>query len=199
VAPPACYGTIAVGSSRASSPALAWLWLLAYVALVYGSLPWTRDVLIALDQQRLVGGAVTASYFGAAVLVVYHVVFDVRLTDRVAFAALVALGAGVGALVLGLSIPEERLHFLQYGLMAVLARRAVAPWRQGWAQYLAAVALAAAAGWGDELVQGLLPGRVYDLRDVAINASAAVLAMAGYEALHNQLGWRPRPEQEPEP
>jgi hypothetical protein len=182
-----------VGSSRAASPALGWLVLLAYVAIVYGSLPWTRDVLIALDQRELKGGMVTACYFGAAALVVYHVVFDVRLTDRVAFAALVALGAGVGGLVLGLSIPEERLHFLQYGLMAVLARRAVAPRLHGWAQYLAAVGLAAAAGWGDELLQAILPGRVYDLRDVLINASAAGLAMTGYEALHNQLGWRPRP------
>ena len=181
-----------MGSSRDASVASRWLPLLAYVALVYGSLPWTRDVLIALDQQQLVGGVITACYFGAAAAVVYHVVFDVRLTDRVAFGALVILGAGVGALVLGLSVPEERLHFLQYGLMAVLARRAVAPWRSGWAQYLAAVVLAAAAGWGDELVQGMLPGRVYDLRDVLINASAAALAMAGYEALHNQLGWRPR-------
>lgn len=182
-----------MGSSRSASPGSRWLVLGAYVALVYGSLPWTRDVLIALDQQQLMGGVITASYFGAAVLVVYHVVFDVRLTDRVAFGALVVLGAGVGALVLGLAIPEERLHFLQYGLMAILARRAVAPRLMGWAQYLAAVAIAAAAGWGDELVQAVLPGRVYDLRDVLINASAAVLAMAGYEALHNQLGWRPSP------
>lgn len=165
--------------------------LLGYVALVYGSLPWTRDVLIALDQRELVGSMVTACYFGAAALVVYHVVFDVRLTDRVAFVALVALGAGVGGLMLGLAIPEERLHFLQYGLMAVLARRAVAPRVAGWRQYLAAIAIASAAGWGDELIQGLLPDRYYDLRDVLINALAAALAMAGYEALHNQLGWRP--------
>ncbi len=165
--------------------------LLGYVALVYGSLPWTRDVLIALDQRELVGSMVTACYFGAAALVVYHVVFDVRLTDRVAFVALVALGAGVGGLMLGLAIPEERLHFLQYGLMAVLARRAVAPRVGGWRQYLAAIAIASAAGWGDELIQGLLPDRYYDLRDVLINALAAALAMAGYEALHNQLGWRP--------
>jgi hypothetical protein len=171
---------------------LGWLVLLAYVAIVYGSLPWTRDVLIALDQRELVGGMVTACYFAAAALVVYHVVFDVRLTDRVAFGALVALGAAVGGLVLGLSIPEERLHFLQYGLMAMLARRAVAARLRGWAQYLAAVALASAAGWGDELLQAILPTRVYDLRDVLINACAAVLAMVGYEALHNQLGWRPR-------
>lgn len=179
--------------SRVASPTWGWLVLLGYVGLVYGSLPWTRDVLIALDQRELVGTVVTVCYFGAAALVVYHVVFDVRLTDRVAFLALVALGAGVGGLVLGLSIPEERLHFLQYGLMAVLARRAVAPRVDGARQYLAAVALASVAGWGDELVQALLPGRVYDLRDVLINACSAVLAMAGYEALHNQLGWRPRP------
>ncbi len=179
-------------ASRAVSSRGRWAVLGGYAGLVYASLPWTRDVLLALGQHHAVGLVVTASYFAAAAVVVYHVVFDVRLTDRVAFFALVTLGAGAGALVLGLSIPEERLHFLQYGLMAVLARRALAPHVDGFRQYLAAVLLSALAGWGDELLQGLLPTRYYDPRDVLINALAAVLAMVGYEMLHNQLQWRPR-------
>ncbi len=166
--------------------------LVAYVALLYASLPWTRGVLVALYQLELVGGLVTGAYFLAAALLAYHVVFDIRLTDRVAFAALVVMGAVIGALVLGLEIPEERMHFLQYGLLAVLARRALALRLPARRQYPVAIVLAAAVGFGDELIQGLLPGRVYDLRDVVINALAAVLAMAGDEALHNRLGWRPR-------
>ena len=164
---------------------------MAYVGLVYASLPVSRDVLIALDQHELMGWVITASYFGAVVLVVYHVVFDVRLADRVAFFALVGLGLVVGALVLGMSIPEERLHFLQYGLMALLARRALGA-RGPWAQYGLALAIAGLAGWGDEVLQGLLPDRVHDPLDVLVNVVAAALALAGYEALHNQLGWRPR-------
>ncbi len=161
-----------------------------YVGLIYASLPFSRDVLIALSQRELIGAVITASYFGAAVLVVYHVVFDVRLTDRTAFFALVVLGLVIGGLVLGMAIPEERLHFLQYGVMALLARRVLvrlAPARQ----YGLAVLMAAAFGLGDELIQGALPDRVYDSLDVLVNVLAAVLALAGYEALHNQLGWRP--------
>lgn len=183
--------------SSAASAVRAWAVLLGYVGLVYASLPVSRDVLIALDQHELMGWVLTGSYFGAAVVVVYHVVFDVRLTDRVAFAALVVLGSVIGALVLGMSIPEERLHFLQYGLMALLARRALSSRVGPGPQYGLAVLVAGLAGWGDELVQGLLPDRVYDLSDVLVNVLAAVLALAGYEALHNQLGWRPRPPEDP--
>ena len=45
------------------------------------------------------------------------------------------------------------------------------------AGYAAAAALGAAIGCGDELVQAVLPGRVYDLRDVAMNAVGAVLGV----------------------
>ncbi|MEM9457030.1 MAG: VanZ family protein [Myxococcota bacterium] len=178
--------------SSAAVAARAWVALLGYVGLIYASLPVSRDVLIALNQRELMGWVLTASYFGAAVVVVYHVVFDVRLTDRVAFVALVILGSVIGALVLGMSIPEERMHFLQYGLMALLARYALSFWVRPGAQYGLAVVLAGLAGWGDELVQGVLPDRVYDPFDVLVNVVAAVLALAGYEALHNRLGWRPR-------
>lgn len=176
---------------RSRSPTRSWLLLVGYVLLVYASLPFVRDVVIALEQQHALGGAVTLLYFTAAVVVAYHVVFDVGLSDRIAFFALVLLAAVTGALILGLRIPEERIHFVQYGLMAILARRALA-WHAGPPrQYAGAFLIAALAGWGDELIQGILPSRVYDLRDVAINAVAALLALAADEVMHNRLGWLP--------
>ena len=49
----------------------------------------------------------------------------------------------------------------------------------GWRRFpaLAAGVLNAAVGWGDELVQGVLPNRVYDLRDVLLNAIAGALVV----------------------
>jgi|CXWL01.1.fsa_nt_gi hypothetical protein len=79
---------------------------------------------------------------------------------------------------------EERLHLFEYGLLAILveaALRAREPARPLRAAGLAA-ALTAAAGWLDELWQGLLPNRYYDLRDVGFNAGAAVLALAALAA-----------------
>ena len=40
-----------------------------------------------------------------------------------------------------------------------------------------------AFGWLDEGIQWLLPGRVYDLRDVGFNALAAAMAVFGRLAL----------------
>jgi VanZ family protein len=34
-------------------------------------------------------------------------------------------------------------------------------------------------GWCDELIQGLLPNRHYDLHDVALNAVSGLLALVG--------------------
>ena len=44
---------------------------------------------------------------------------------------------------------------------------------------MAAALIGTAIGWGDELVQAILPNRVYDLRDVAMNAAGAVLGVRG--------------------
>ena len=133
---------------------------------------------------------VTLVFFSAIVGLVYYTLFNVRLSDRVAFAALVVLAAAIGAMVLGLSIPEERVHFVEYGVLALLARYALASHLPPARQYPGALLLATVAGWLDEVIQGLLPDRVYDLRDVVVNSVAALLALAGDEALHNRLGWR---------
>jgi hypothetical protein len=70
----------------------------------------------------------------------------------------------------------ERTHLPQYGVAAWLAWRAVAPLVPGTlAGYAAAAAVGAAIGYGDELLQALTPGRVYDVRDVGMNALGALL------------------------
>lgn len=91
--------------------------------------------------------------------------------------------------------PEERLHLLEYGLLAGLiyaallertghsarsgeTARPVALWVP-----VAAIVLTALAGWLDEGIQYLLPNRFYDLRDVGLNLAAAALAVgATYSA-----------------
>ncbi len=169
-----------------------WFVFIAYLAAVYALLPFGRGLIIALRQQHLLGITVTLLYFATVAGVVYHIVFSVRLSDRVAFAALVVLALATGAMVLGLSVPEERVHFLEYGALALLGRWALEHHLPPVAQAAAAWLIASLAGWGDELIQLILPDRVYDLRDVAVNSVAALLALAADEALHNRLGWRPR-------
>ncbi|MBP9824308.1 MAG: VanZ family protein [Thermoanaerobaculia bacterium] len=184
---------------RSSAPR-TWVLVGIYVAVLFASVPFARDIVVGLREQHLLGTSVTLLYFAAVVGLVYHVVFDVRLSDRIAFLALVLLALVTGSLVLGLAVPEERIHFLQYGLLALLCRRALAWHFEPRGQVLGAVALASVAGVLDEVLQGVTPDRVCDARDMMINSVAAFLAIVAEEALHNRLGWLPGKEgDEPNP
>lgn len=170
--------------------ARSWGLLTLYVVCVLGSLPFTRDVILTLRDHNLLTSSVTGLYLIGIATVVYHITFDVRLSDVVAFVALVALAGLTAALILGHEIPEERVHFLQYGLMALIARSAF-----GWSMpagraYLAALVFATGIGVADELIQDVLPSRVYDFADIILNAQATLLALVADEVLHNRLGWR---------
>ena len=146
-----------------SSAARTWVLVGIYVAVLFASVPFARDIVVGLREQHLLGTSVTLLYFAAVVGLVYHVVFDVRLSDRIAFLALVLLALVTGSLVLGLAVPEERIHFLQYGLLALLCRRALAWHFEPRGQVLGAVALASVAGVLDEVLQGVTPDRVLSL------------------------------------
>ena len=64
----------------------------------------------------------------------------------------------------------EWFHFILFGLFGLLATRL---WRAA-----AAVAICLAVSGGDELLQWVLPDRVGDLRDVAMNIAACLLGAA---------------------
>ncbi len=64
----------------------------------------------------------------------------------------------------------EWFHFVLFGLFGLLTTRL---WRAA-----AAVAICLAVSGGDELLQWVLPDRVGDLRDVAMNIAACLLGAA---------------------
>lgn len=100
---------------------------------------------------------------------------------------------GVG--VLALEIPQERLHYVEYGVLAGLLYGAVES-RPGWTPWRAAAfAFAVATGFGylDEELQGRLwERRYFDWLDVALNARAA--ALGALLAVPMYRAWRRRRE-----
>lgn len=179
-------------ASQGSQAARSWALFLFYVAAVLGTLPFTRGLTLSLRNANMLTLSIVALYVFALAAVAYKVVFSENVPDVFAFAGLVGCAGVTAALMVGLEIPEERVHFLQYGLMAWLAGAALREHMSPKRSYLAAFLLTAAIGWGDELLQDILPNRVYDLRDVVFNAQAALLGVISDELLHNRLGWRER-------
>jgi len=73
--------------------------------------------------------------------------------------------------------PEEALHFVEYGVFGLLLYRALRHRLPDLAVFPAALLLGTAFGVLDELVQWLVPGRFWDLRDVFVNGLAVALAL----------------------
>ncbi len=144
-----------------------WAALGAYVAAIYASLPFAPRLGL-----RFLRTAPGGWFLGPGLALV--VVAGAR-----AYAAL-AVAAGGYALALSWLRAHhlERTHLPEYGIAAWLAWRAIAPLVPGpLAGYAAGAALAAAIGYGDELLQKIVPGRYYDIRDVGMNALGSVLAV----------------------
>jgi hypothetical protein len=181
-------------ASRSRRERRLWSLAAAYTLLIYTTLGLVRPATEWLRRQNLLRAVILAGFAAAVVLVLRAVV--ARRPRRREWLVLGAAALGYGAILPFAVAPEEQIHLLEYGLLggviyAALLERARAPRavRRGWLRRaslrrpaLAACGLTAALGWIDEAIQGALPSRYYDLRDVGFNAVAgglAIAAMAG--------------------
>lgn len=78
--------------------------------------------------------------------------------------------------------PEERTHLFEYGLVGYVLFQALLERNKNLGQIrspaIVAILGTGLLGWLDEIIQGFLPNRYYDLRDVGFNALAGLLAVA---------------------
>jgi VanZ like protein len=149
-----------------------WYLIWAYILLIFLTLPVMRSILNALKEllgrQELGLVLNTILVLSALWLLWAGSKLGWRRLLHVAIPLLIIL-----VLAYHLHIPEERVHFLQYGLLGLLVLKTCRV--QGVTQYAIATLFVVAVGAGDEFVQWLLPNRVGDLRDVGLNALAGAM------------------------
>ncbi len=159
-----------VGPTRRTDPwaVAAATWWLSILLL----LPAGRPLVEALRERHLLAVAVVLAMglvFALVAVVVGRLARGGRLERRQVLVVVLATGLLVLTAQLW-SRPEERWHVVQYGLLGLLFFLALPGRRRRAAE---ALLLAVGAGWFDEGIQLILPDRVYDLRDVGLNAGAA--------------------------
>lgn len=156
-----------------------WGWTLAVVAAIYTTVGLAGTLVQTLGERQLLGVS-----FGAGFAVVIASVVGIALHQG-AKAREIWVGVGVvavyGMIVVRMGVgPVERTHLFEYGLLAVLIHHALLERQRNGSNvpFPAAIAVLSAAllGWVDEGFQAVLPSRVYDTRDVWINALAALVA-----------------------
>ena len=145
---------------------------------IYSTLAVARTITNALRDANLLRVSVGVVFGLVTVALAIGVVRSPELRrPRVLFsAAVVALAYAL--VIWPMDSPEEKLHFVEYGVVGVLAFFASPLQWPERRRVVAAALFTGAAGWLDEGIQALLPSRYYDLRDVGFNALAGVMALS---------------------
>lgn len=73
--------------------------------------------------------------------------------------------------------PEEKLHFIEYGLLAFIVYKALSFDFSMWPSLGLAFLITLICGWGDEGIQHILPNRFYDIKDVQLNGMSSLLGL----------------------
>lgn len=174
-----------------------WLSAAGWLLLIYSTLYIVRAPVEFLRERNLLRASVAAVFLLTAATLLFLLLS--RRPRKSELAVFAIFGVLYAAGFASLARAEERLHLIEYGVLAVLLLAALEARRMrleaqgravrsGWWIPLQAVLLTSAAGWGDELIQGVLPNRVYELRDVGINVLSAVLAVAAAVAWQRARG-----------
>jgi VanZ family protein len=150
---------------------------------IYSTLYVARRITETIREAGLLRAAVATAFALAGLAVIVFLARNPTFrTPRTVFATL-GLALVYALVVFPMNSPEEKLHFLEYGAVGVLAFfSAPVKWSER-KRFAFAALFTLAAGWTDEGIQALLPNRYYDLRDVAFNAVAGVMALTSFAVL----------------
>ena len=162
-----------------------WIWTLVVVLAIYASLALELSFANILIER----GLVTPFYIAGMLMIVATAVsqgFGVRPRGT---EVAVALGIAAAYLLLftRLSIPEERTHLIEYGIVGAFiyeallersnqGRRVIVP-------AVLAILLASILGTVDEFIQYFLPNRTFDPRDIFFNVLAATMAVSACKVM----------------
>ena len=162
-----------------------WLSTVAVVAAIYATLGLAGRLASTLQEAGLM------SAFFALGMVLIGVALVVQGLQSRPGSAEIAVALGIATVYFMVFVrmgsPEERTHLIEYGIVALLIHAALNE-RAIRGPHLPtpaalAVTIASFLGVLDELIQALLPTRVFDPRDILFNTLAVILAVGAIKAL----------------
>lgn len=141
-----------------------WIVVVIYTLIILATLPFVRNVWDWVGEWQgyilLIG-----LYLGAAgfIYIRYKNILFVGLIFLISLAIFKLI-----------PLPIERIHFIEYGVLGWLVWRAAGDKKWGFAValvYIIAISVL------DEAIQGILPSRYYDLRDIWMNILGGSLGL----------------------
>lgn len=165
---------------------VSWLLLAAWSLLIFATIPLARAIQRGVreafgDEQAFLYLVLAATL--AAFLVTLRYLRGLGSISPVRTAWLVGVAAVYAGYAFRLrGAPSEAIHFLQYGVLGLLAFRALTHRLRDPGIYPAAALIGGSIGILDEAVQWLTPERIWGLGDIWLNFLAASLVQVGIAA-----------------
>lgn len=160
----------------------AWRVLLIYVGLVYIGLfftPFINDFLVARGE---LGDFINWVYWISGVILVGILYLKFRINQMEAYGMVMALIILFLAAFGQMEISADRFHFLEHGLIYVFVYMALQFSNQGVVLIGRSILLCLLLAFADETIQGILPNREAEWRDIWTNLFSYYLA-AGLVAI----------------
>jgi len=168
---------------------LWWSIIGGYILLVYTTLGVVPGVWDFID--GLLGGngafVVMALLVAAGLVVLLHMVFIKKERDAKEYLLFMLFLWAYLALGKIARMPVEKVHMIEYSILGFMAYNAlkIDLDRYEWKLYIYGAVFCLVIGVVDEVIQGILPNRVFDFRDIFINvvSSFTVLAVIRFNIL----------------
>ena len=162
-----------------------WLAVVLWSTVIFATIPLARTIQGAArdawDEDAFLYAVLGVILTTVAVSIRYLRRLEGISQGRIAW--LVAVAGVYVAYVFSLrSNPVEAVHFVEYGVLGILAFRALAHRMHDTGVYLAAAAVGGIVGTLDEAIQWAVPRRIWDLRDVWFNFFGASLVQVAIAA-----------------
>jgi len=148
---------------------------ICYVGVIYATLPVMRPVLNFLKEN--LGEAFSPVVYVFLLLVALGIIvlFFTQGKGWKSFVLLFGI-LGITAFILPtIKYPEERVHFLEYAVLGIMLYFALREMIQGMKVLVCIPVIVFLVGFGDEIIQGILPNRVYQFTDVLLNFFGGIL------------------------
>lgn len=165
---------------------------LIYIAILYATVPLVPRFTKSLVERHgySVYNWIYLPFALLGMALLWHVLRRTEKGKRLfTLSGLGAISLAYAVILPNLKYGVERMHFLQYGLLAFLLVGLFAPYLRDVGLYVWTVLLVYLLSLGDEAIQGALPNRVGEIADVTLNVYSALLGLAATAI--SMPAWRP--------
>ena len=156
-----------------------WLVLVGLIGIIYGTLPYGPNIIESLysciGKDEFNSIVLFIGLFGIIVSLVYSLSLSGFSKGHI---GRIALAAGILAYMAQfITIPAERLHFVEYGLLGMAIERVLRPHIRDMGRPFVGMLSVYFFGMGDEIIQWLLSNRHGEIIDVFLNGWGGALGI----------------------